>query len=192
MEASRKNFEESIELFRTASNQHGIARGLTMLVIGDAQAGNWHSAIGRLEEGVAIWRRLGDRLQLAFTLIWLAFACGRARRWHEARSAGLEALDLFHDAGNATGIVLAFRDLAFISNWEGHPEEALRLAAAAAAVQEQVAGGPPPGFGGMLEGDPADDARQQLPEDVARLSWEEGLRMGVDDALVFARRHFET
>jgi hypothetical protein len=43
----------------------------------------------------------------------------------------------------------------------------------------------------MLEGDPADDARQQLPEDVARLRWEEGLRMGLDDALDFARSHFE-
>jgi tetratricopeptide (TPR) repeat protein len=139
LEAATTNLQESVELFRASGDEHGVARGLTMLVIGDSQAGNWESAVARLEEGVAIWRRLGDRLQLAFTLIWLAFASGRARRWREARSAGLEALDLFCDAGNATGIALAFRDLAFFSNWEGHPEEALRLAGAAQALREQVA-----------------------------------------------------
>jgi predicted ATPase/class 3 adenylate cyclase len=190
-EGATKSIQESVELFRASGNQHGVARGLTMLVTGDAQAGNWDSAIGKLEESVGIWRRLGDRLQLAFTLIWLAFACGRARRWREARSSALEALDLFRGSGNATGIALAFRDLAFIANWEGHPEEALRLAGAAEALREQLAGGPPPGFGGMLEGDPAADARQQLSEDVARLCWDEGLQMSVEDALVFARRHFE-
>jgi predicted ATPase/class 3 adenylate cyclase len=188
MDGATRNLEESVELFRTSGNQHGVARGLTMLVIGDAQAGNWDGAIRKLAEGVAIWRRLGDRLQLAFTLVWLGFAYGRARRWREARSAVLEALDLFREAGNATGIALAFRDLAFISNWGGHPQEALQLAAAAEALREQLGGGPPPGFGGMLEGDPAADARRQLSEDVARLRWEEGLRMGLDDAVAFARR----
>jgi hypothetical protein len=43
----------------------------------------------------------------------------------------------------------------------------------------------------MLEGDPASDARQQLPQDVAQRSWDEGVRMNLEDALAFARRHFE-
>ncbi|HVH64939.1 MAG TPA: adenylate/guanylate cyclase domain-containing protein [Candidatus Acidoferrum sp.] len=188
MEEVTRNLQESVELFRTSGNQHGVARGLTMLVMGDAQAGNWDSAIGKLQESVGIWRRLGDRLQLAFDLIWLAFACGRARRWAEARSSALEALDVFRDSGNPTGIALAFRDLAFIANWEGHPQEALQLAGAAEALRKQLGGGPPPGFGGMLEGDPVAEARQQLPEDVAQRNWDEGLRMGLEDAVVVARR----
>ena len=189
--AATSNLEESVELFRASEDQHGVARSLTMLVIGDSQAGDWDSAIHKLEEGVAIWRRLGDRLQLAFTLIWLGFAYGRAGRWREAKAAALEALELFHDAGNATGIALAFRDLAFIANWEGKPGDALQLAGAAEALREQLAGGPPPGFGGMLEGDPAADARQQLPGDVAQRSWEQGLRMGAAEALFFARSQSE-
>src|SRR5206468_2799564 len=72
--------EESLDLFRAAEVEHGVARALAMLVMRDAQAGDWQSAIARLEEVVAIWRRLGDRLQLAFDLIWLAFAYGRAGR----------------------------------------------------------------------------------------------------------------
>ena len=50
-----------------------------MQVVPDAMAG-----VGprgrRIEEVAAIWRRLGDRLNLAFGLIWLAFAYGRAGR----------------------------------------------------------------------------------------------------------------
>src|SRR5438094_7991869 len=92
-----------------------------MLVIRDTQAGDWQSAIAKLEEVVAIWRRLGDRLQLAFDLIWLAFAYGRAGRPREARSAALEALASFRDAGNATGVGLAVRALALLAGWEGRP-----------------------------------------------------------------------
>src|SRR5438552_157171 len=137
--------EESLDLFRTAHVEHGVARALAMLVIRDTQAGDWQSAIAKLEEVVAIWRRLGDRLQLAFDLIWLAFACGRAGRARVARSAALEALALFRDAGNATGIGLAFRDLAFLSVWEGRPQEALRFMGAAESLRERIGGGPPPG-----------------------------------------------
>src|SRR5438093_7522942 len=138
-----------------------------MLVMRDAQAGDWQSAIARLEEVVAIWRRLGDRLQLAFDLIWLAFACGRAGRSREARLAALDALTLFRDAGNATGIGLAFRDLAFLAVWEGRPQEALRFMGAAESLRERIGGGPPPGFGGMLEGDPAAEARAERSKDDA-------------------------
>ena len=191
VQEAEKTIQESVDLFRAAGNEHGVARGLQMLVMGQAQAGNWQGAAGTLEESVQLWRQLGDRLQLAFTLIWLAFASGRARRWATAASAGLEALDLFREARNATGIALAFHDMAFIANWEDRPEDALRLEAAAQAIRKQLGGGPPPGFGAMLEGDPAGDARRQLPDDIARARWDEGWQMSVDDAVAFARRHFE-
>src|SRR2546423_11547001 len=64
--------EESLGLFRRAEVEHGVARALAMLVMRDAQVGDWPSAIARLEEVVAIWRRLGGRLQLAVDLIWLS------------------------------------------------------------------------------------------------------------------------
>jgi len=180
--------EESLDLFRAAEVEHGVARALAMLVMRDAQAGDWQSAIARLEEVVAIWRRLGDRLQLAFDLIWLAFAYGRAGRPREARSAALEALASFREAGNATGIGLAFRDLAFLAVWEGRPQEALRLVGAAESLRDRIGGGPPPGFGGMLEGDPAAEARAQLSEDEAERCWQQGRSMELEEALTLARR----
>src|SRR5207245_6347317 len=117
--------------FGTAELGRGVARARAMSGIRDARPRDWQRAIANLEEVVAIWRRLGDRLQLAFDLIWLAFARGRAGRPREARSAALEALALFREAGNATGIGLAFRDLAFLALWEGRPQDALRFVGAA-------------------------------------------------------------
>ena len=191
VETAMKSFEESLELFRASGNEHGVARGLTVLTMSDAKIRDWDAAIRKLEESLAIFRRLGDRLQVAFTLIWLAYASGRAHRWREARSIALEALDLFADSGNPTGIALAFGDVAFIANRQGHPEEALKLAAAAQMLRDQLGGGPPPGWGGMLEEDPAADARRQLPEEVAQRCWNEGSRMGVKDALVLARNYLQ-
>jgi hypothetical protein len=157
----------------------------------DAQREDWDAAVTKLQESVAIFRRLGDRLQVAFTSIWLAFACGRAQRWREARSIALEALDIFADSSNPTGIALAFGDVAFIANRNGHPEEALKLAGAAQTLRFRLGGGPPPGWGGMLEGDPAADARAQLPREVAERCWEEGLQMDIGDALALARTYLQ-
>ena len=192
VEAAIKNFEESLELFRASGDQHGVARGLNMLTMSDARRQDWNAAITKLQESVAIFRGLGDRLQVAFTSIWLAFACGRAGRWAEARAIALEALDIFVAAGNPTGISLALGDVAFIANRNGQPEEALTLAAAAQTVRFRVGGGAPPGWGGMLEGDPAADARAQLPDDVAERCWEEGLRMDTDNAVAHARQYLQS
>jgi hypothetical protein len=144
--------------------------------------------IARIEEVVAIFRRLGDRLNLAFDLVWLAFAYGRAGRGGDARSAALEALALFREVDNSTGIAIAFLDLAFLLTWEGRHDDAVRLAAASESAREDAGGGPMPGFAGLLEGDPAAEARAHLSKDAAGRAWEEGLTMSVDDAAALAGR----
>jgi predicted ATPase/class 3 adenylate cyclase len=179
--------EESMSLFRRAGDEKGVAQVLGMLVIPDAEAGRWEAVVNRLEEVVAIWRRVGDRLHVAFDLLWLAFARGRLGQREAARSAALESLDLFQEADNLTGIGIALVDLGFLATWEGRHEDAIRLSAAFASLRESV-GGPPGGFAGILEGDPADEARTHLSEEAATRAWEEGLAMSVDEAVALARR----
>jgi predicted ATPase len=186
LESAARLLDESLALFRSVGNEPGVARVLVMLVIRDAVAGDWGRVIARIEEVVAIWRRMGDRLQLAFDLVWLAFAYGRVGR-EDARSVALEALDLFRQVDNATGIALAFRDLAFLATWEGRHQDAIRLAGASESLRERAGGGPPPGFAGLLEGDPVAEARVHLSEDAAQRAWEEGHSMGVDEAVALAR-----
>jgi predicted ATPase/class 3 adenylate cyclase len=179
--------EESLGLSRRVGNERGVAQAQAFLVIGDAEAGRWEAVLSRLEEVVAIWRRLGDRLHLAFDMVWLAFAHGKLGHLEEGRTAALEALEIFREADNTTGIGIALVDLAFLATWEGRHEDAIRLAGAFDTLRERV-GGPPGGFAGLLEGDPADEARSHLPEDVARRAWDEGAAMSVDEAIALARR----
>jgi predicted ATPase/class 3 adenylate cyclase len=186
LESAARLLEESLDLFRQVGDERGVAQILAMLVMRDAQAGRWEPVIARLEEVVAIWRRLGDRLHLAFDLVWLAFAHGRVGRREEARSAGLEALELFREADNATGIGIALTDLAFLATWEGRHQDAIRLAGASDSLRERV-GGPPGAIGGLLEGDPAAEARVHLSEDAAERAWEEGRAMSVEEAVALAR-----
>jgi tetratricopeptide (TPR) repeat protein len=187
LEYAARLLDESLDLFRRAGDEPGVARVLVILVIRDAMAGDWGRVIARIEEVVAIWRRLGDRLHLAFDLVWLAFAYGRMGRPEDARSVALEALELFRDVDNPTGIALAFLDLAFLATWEGRHEDAIRLAGASQSLRQRAGGGPPPGFAGMLEGDPAAEARAYLTEDAAQRAWEEGRAMSVEEAVAVAR-----
>jgi hypothetical protein len=121
------------------------------------------------------------------SLVWLAFAHGRLGHAEEARAAALEALGIFLEVDNQTGVGIALVDLAFLATWEGRHEDAIRLAAAFETLREQV-GGPPGGFAGLLEGDPADQARAHLSEDAAQRAWEEGRAMSMDQAVALARQ----
>jgi predicted ATPase/class 3 adenylate cyclase len=186
VDAAAKVLEESLELFRQAGDERGQAEVMTMLVIRDAQAGEWDQVRLGLEAAVEIWRRLGERLHLAFDLVWLGFAYGRLGRRQEARSTALEALDLFREADNRTGMGIAFSDLAFLATWEGRHEDAIRLAGAAETVKERV-GGPPGGFAGILDGDPVAEAGAHLPHEVVTRAWDQGLAMTLDEAVALAR-----
>jgi predicted ATPase/class 3 adenylate cyclase len=185
LDMATRMLEESLELFRSLGDERGVAQVLSLLVMPDGQAGRWDAVIAKLEQVVAIWRRLGDRLQLAFTLLWLAFAYGRAGRREEARSSGIEALELFREADNATGIGIALTDLAFLATWEGRHEDAIKLEAASRALKERV-GGPPGAIGGLLEGDPVEEARGHLSSDSADRAWAEGCAMSVEEAVALA------
>jgi predicted ATPase/class 3 adenylate cyclase len=187
IDAAARVLDEALGHFRDAGDERGAAKTLTMLVIRDAQNGRWARVATSLEEVVAIRRQVGDRLQLAFDLVWLGFAYGRVGRAEDARSAALESLRLFDAGGNATGIGIALSNLAFLATWEGRHEDAIRLAAAAARVKERV-GGPPGGFAGILEGDPVDEASSHLDPDAARRAWDEGSGMSLGESIRLAER----
>ena len=187
LESAARLLEESLALFRQVGDEPGVAGVLTMQVVPDAMAGAWDRVVARVEEVVAIWRRLGERLNLAFGLIWLAFAYGRAGRRADARATALEALELFREADNPTGTALAFLDLAFLLTWEGRHADAIRMAGVSESVRGRAGGGPMPGFGSMLEGDPAADARAHLTEEAAEQAWQEGRAMTVAEAATLAR-----
>jgi predicted ATPase/class 3 adenylate cyclase len=186
-DSAARLLEEALAVFRQLGDEPGVARVLTMLLVPDAMAGSWERVIAGIEEVVAIWRRRRNRLDLAYGLVWLAFAYGRAGRREDARATALEALELFGEAGDATGLALVFRDLVFLLTWEGRHADAVRMAGVAEAQRARAGGGPAPGFGGMLEGDPAAEASAHLDEDAAKRAFSEGLALTVPEAVALAQ-----
>jgi predicted ATPase len=187
IDAASRLFDEALELFREVHDEGGVAKTLAVLVIRDAQAERWPKVATSLEEAIAILRRTGDRLQLAFNLIWLSFAYGRLGRAEDARSAGLASLQLFKEGDNGTGIGIALSNLAWLATWEGRHEDAIRLAAVSARLKEQV-GGPRGGFARILEGEPAEEAGSHLDAETARRAWDEGSRMSIEDTIRLAEQ----
>ena len=185
-ETAARLFEESWELYRQAGDEAGIARAEWMVVIPDLVAGNWAPPIARAEEAVATWRRTGDRLSLADALVWTAVVYARAGRLAEARSAVLEALQLFRAADSPIGIVSVILSLAYLARWEERYEDALRLVGTAESLREQVGGRVPLEFLAGFLGDPEAEARAHLSQQAAQRAMKEGRAMTVDAALTLA------
>ena len=179
--------EEALGLFREVGDELGATRTLSALAMADAIVGNWEASVRRQEEGVEAYRRLGDPFHLANGLSNLGVGYGRVGRWDESRTAIHEALELFSAAQNPTGIASVILDLSFVLSWQGRHEDAVRLAGAWEVARDAAGGGPPSDFLGTLIGDPVQEAKDALPEEVARRAWDEGKALSWDEAVSLAR-----
>jgi predicted ATPase/class 3 adenylate cyclase len=182
-DAAARLFEESLELFRRAGDELGVTRVLWMIVIPDLAAGNWDRPIANAEEAVATWRRAWDRFHLADALVWLGVVYARAGRRADARSAVLEALQLFREVDSPMGIVSVVLSLSYLARWEDRYEDALRLAGAGESLREQVGGRAPLDFLAGFLGDPEAEARAHVSEEAAQRAFQEGRTMSADEAL---------
>lgn len=102
----------------------------------------------------------------------------------EARDVAVEALTMFHEAENPSGMALMLQGLAHIETMLGRTERALRLAGAADAVREAIGGGAPPEL--LLAKDPRATARGQMRQEEIGRAWDEGRSMSLEEALSYA------
>jgi hypothetical protein len=161
-------FEESLELARRAGDESAAARAEWMLAIQDLAAGDWIRPVAIAEQAVANWRRIGDRLQMADALVWLAVVYARADHPADAPSAIAVALRLFREVDSPMGLVSVILGLSYLARWQRRYQDAVRLAGAAESLREQVGDRPPLDFLAGFLGGPGAEARASLPEDAAR------------------------
>jgi hypothetical protein len=113
------------------------------------------------------------------TLGLVAVATGNVdlgKRWFS------EALRLFVEAKDLSGIILQLDNLSVIARSEGDPVRATRLAAAAVALQTSIG----TGLGGLLSQREGRTGREGLTETAAATAWAEGQRLTLDEAIAYA------
>jgi tetratricopeptide (TPR) repeat protein len=179
---AKELLEEALPLFRELSDDGGIAR--TLWGLGNAAyfGEDFEAAKQPLEEAQGLFRRLDDRFMLAWsthTLGLVAVATGYVdlgKRWFS------EALRLFIEAKDVSGIILQLDNLSVIARSEGDPVRATRLAAAAVAQQTSTG----TGLGGLLSQRAGRTGREGLSETAAANAWAEGQALTLEEAIAYA------
>jgi predicted ATPase/class 3 adenylate cyclase len=179
IEGSRELLKEALPLFKEAGDQSGVARALWALGNGHYFAGELSASRQFLEESEAIARAVDDRFALGWALHTHGLVSLKLKDVGTARKNFLEAVDLFSDANDVSGIVLQLDNLSQVIRAEGDPLTATRLASAARAHQAKTG----TNIGWLLSEQEGRTGREGLSADDADRAWAEGQSLSLEEAL---------
>ena len=174
--------DEALPMFRELDDTAGVARSLWAL-------GNYFyfdrrndEATAPLDEAVGLFRKLGDEFSLAWALHTGALVAMRAGDAATAGPLVREALRMFSETSDVSGIVMLLDDAAQLARIEGDPVRATHLAGAAAAHQASSGAG----LGTMLNLQEGWTGREGLSDEDGAKAWAEGQAMSVEQAVAYA------
>jgi tetratricopeptide (TPR) repeat protein len=174
--------EEAIPLFRELSDQGGVARTLWGLGNVAYFGQDYPAAIRPLEEAQSIFRELDDRFMLGWSTHTLGLVAVKTDGVEDAQQYFLDALRLFIEAQDVSGITLQLDNLSVIARTRGDLVRATRLAAA--AVAQQAATGT--SLGGLLSTQEGRTGREGLNDADAAQAWAEGQALTLEEAIAYA------
>ena len=182
-EEARKLARQALEVYRRLGDQAGIGRALWALASADYFFKDLPAAMQSLEEALRIFRAIGDRFMVGWTLYMQGLTqlyTDRARL-HEVLA---EALDIFRETGDVSGYALVFDAFAAAAHSEGDTTRAMRLAGYAAAT-EKLAGG---GLGALNRTNAGFFPEQLMETPEYAAAYAEGQQMDLDRAIRLALR----
>jgi predicted ATPase/class 3 adenylate cyclase len=181
--AGRPWFEEALKLYRELGDDRGAADAIWALAISLAAAGDDRPrsvAVG--EEALVVYRRLGD----PFRIGWGAFMVGTMRLPDEPPEVVepylREALHIFAEARDQTGIQMLLGAFAYIAKRRGEEERAYRLGGVVDRLRSLTGAGLMDVPLAFMEFAPL--ARPSDPELLR--AWGEGARLSNEEAVEFA------
>lgn len=151
---------------------------------GDVARDQGDSAAARAlyEQGLVIFRELGDRWGIAGTLADLGSLAREQRDAPTAHSLHRESLRIFQELEHKRGIARLLECFACSAAAQLQAERALRLAGAAAALRQNIGAILTRGEQAELEAI-LDPARQALSNTASATAWLEGWDMPVEKAI---------
>jgi predicted ATPase/class 3 adenylate cyclase len=180
----RPFFEEAIGLYRELGDQGGLANAIGALATSRIRAGDLHGARPLIEESLALARSADNRFAIGWSLLGLAqIAYGEGRLQDAARS-GVEALHVFNETGDVSGVSVILVTLSAAAQSLGASVPTWQLRGAGVALSNRF---------GVAWGDsvveylgipplarPSDDTEAQR-------AWDAGAAMTLDEAVIYAR-----
>jgi hypothetical protein len=134
------------------------------------------------EQGLAIFRALGDYWGIAGTLNDLGNLAREQRQAATAHSLYRESLKVFQALEHKRGIARLLECFACLATAESEPERSLRLAGAAAALRQNIGAPLTPAEQAKLEA-LLEPARQALSNTRSATAWLDGWSMPVERAI---------
>ena len=178
-ERPRQLLLEALPLFRELGDQSSVGRTLWGLGNGYYFDREYPTAKVTLEESHAVFRTIDDRFGLGWALHTHGLVSLKMGDIEAARKDFLEAIELFKEGGDVSGMVLQLDNLSQVIRADGDPGTATRLASAARVHQRSTG----TGIGQLLSEQEGRTGREGLsPQDAERV-WTEGQALTLDQAL---------
>ncbi len=180
----RPFFEEAIGLYRELGDRGGLSNAIGALAMSRIRAGDLDGARPLVEESLALARAAGNRFAIGWSHFGLSQIAYYEGQPQEAVRNGVEALQVFNESGDVSGISVMLVGLsAAAAQSIGAPEPVWRLRGAGVALSNRFGvawddsvvkhlGIPP-----LVR--PTDDADAQR-------AWDAGAAMTVDEAVRYA------
>jgi tetratricopeptide (TPR) repeat protein len=175
----RALLEEALPLFKEIGDQSGVARALWALGNSYYFGADYEQSRQLLEQSQALSRSIDDRFALGWALHTHGLVALKTGNLETARKDFLEAIDIFTDANDVSGIVLQLDNLSQVIRTAGDPLKATRLAGAAKAHQGRTG----TSLGWLLSEQEGRTGREGLSEQEAARVWEEGQALSLEEAL---------
>jgi tetratricopeptide (TPR) repeat protein len=178
--------DEALALYRELGDEGGEGNILWALGSLNYFTADPATAEGWYQRSLELHRSAGNRSMEAWSLHMLGLSIVAQRRFEEARAIVHRALQLFHQAGDVSGVTLVLDDLAIIANGLGDAERGGRLWGAARHLQDRTG----TTLAEYVEQNSAlfdvPTPKDALPpEELARLS-AEGASMALDEVVAYA------
>jgi tetratricopeptide (TPR) repeat protein len=184
---SIERMQDALQRFEELGDLAGVAKAKGNLALLLGAKGDLESAKPLLEEAIAGYRQLHEKLHLADALIAYAQGLLLLGNLSDARAAIIEALGIAHEADNWAAVSGVLEGVSFLESMDGRHERAIRILGSFQEIRRTMEFTYPLAASSMLGIDVVANARKAIGEEAVDRELTEGRSMNRAEAVAYAR-----